>query len=308
MRCLTLVLLVACSGPSPFSVVSFNTGTTEGLPHDADMDDGYTSEQATVSDAHYGDGLAWPAAVEAAQLYFADAQPDLVGFQEMFWAGACPDIPAEHHEGWFCEDWSDGDPTVAQVVLGEGYQVACHPGKPDKCLAVHERFGAIDGCEEAFCLEGLQGAEVDGCGSGARVAWMDVVRPTGDPLRVVHIHGSSGLSDEDQACRTAQFEAAFAQVQTPTVLLGDLNTDPGRWTDLDESAGAFAELAEAAGLGFMTAVGANVEPSYGGVVNIDHVLADSHIGSCITAGIDEGSTPVLETTYFDHHPVRCELE
>lgn len=305
-----LLVTSACGAPEPprFSVITFNTGTTEGLAHDADVDDGYTSEQAAVSDQFYGDGLAWPPAVDAARAYLSEHQPSLVAFQEIFWPGDCADIPQENHAGWYCDGWEAGDPSVAEAILGDAYQVACHPGKADKCVAVHRDFGTFAGCEDAFCLEGMEGAEVEGCGSGARVAWADVDRVGGASLRLVHVHGSSGLTDEDKACREAQFQAAFGAVSLPTVMLGDLNTDPGRWTDLDVSAAAFASAVETSGLHFLTEVGTDVEPTYSGVVNIDHVLSDVFVGGCVTDGVSEGTRPVLETLYFDHHPVRCELQ
>ncbi|TNE86160.1 MAG: hypothetical protein EP330_23020 [Deltaproteobacteria bacterium] len=307
---LALPSVVACGAPEPpqFSVVTYNTGTTEGLPHDDDVDDGYTSEEAAISDQYYGDGLAWPPAIDAARAFFAEDPPALVGFQEMFWGGDCANIPAEQRVGWFCETWSEGDATVAQEVLGAEYQLACHPGKNDKCVAVHRDFGHFGDCEDAVCPDVMEGAEVEGCGSGARVAWVDVNRPGDTRLRLISVHGSSGLTTEDKACRTAQFEAAFAAVELPTILLGDLNTDPGRWTDLDESAAAFSAAVEAASLHFVTEVGEEAEPTYAGVVNIDHVVSDVFVGSCVTHGISEGTAPVYEPVYFDHHPVRCELQ
>lgn len=309
MRVLFPLLLAGCGAPAPpsFSVVSFNSGTTEGLAHDADRDDGYTSEQAAVSDQYYGDGLAWPTAIEAARSWFAAEPPDLVAFQEIFSAEDCLVVPTDQQSGWFCEGWQEGDPTVAETVLGPDYNIACHEGKPDKCIAVHSRFGEIAGCEGSLCPP-IEGAEVEGCGSGARVAWADIERVGGSQLRMVHVHGSSGLSDEDQDCRIAQFEAAFEEVRLPTILLGDLNTDPGRWTELDRSAAAFNQGAEATQLHFISPVGEDVEPSYGGVVNIDHVLSDVFVGGCETPGVSEGLPSVLDTVYFDHHPVRCEVQ
>lgn len=319
------LLLLACtakdevspsdsSAPASLIAVTFNTGTTEGLPHDSEPDDGYTSEDAAVSDEWYGDGLAWVSAVSAAAVFFEAISPDVVVFQEIFWSGECPDIPSEHHPGFICEDWQAGDPTVAQVILGEDYQVMCHPGKPDKCAAVHSRLGTFQGCDEAFCLEGMDGYTVDGCGSGARVG-RGVIDTDSGPITLVNIHGSSGLSGEDEACRLAQLNQVFVDLGDGApgasgernLILGDLNTDPGRWADFDVSAARWNDFV-GEGLPFTahTEVGEDAPGSYGGLADIDHVASDAWTGGCWHAGLED-TTPVLDAVYFDHLPAVCEL-
>lgn len=299
-----------------FVATSFNTGTTDGLPHDAAPDDGYGDEQAALSDTWYGDGLAWSAAVEDAAAFFASTEADIVGFQEIFWSDECAGIPVDAHAGFVCEQWQVGDPTVAQVILGDGWQVACHPGKTDKCLAVRSTLGRFANCEEDFCLEGLAGGQVDGCGSGSRVGRGVVELTDGGSLTVVNVHGSSGLSDDDKACRVAQFEQVFEDLGDGSgepaangesnLILGDLNTDPGRFLS-DPSASYFADAAEAGGFGFHTAVGPDAVPTYSGLANIDHVLSDGFDGDCWAAGIDAGHPAVSDVIYFDHTPQVCAL-
>ncbi len=198
-----LLLLLACSGsddptpattdssptdtgtaPTPILVVTYNTGTTEGLAHDAEPDDGYSSDDAYLSDTWYGDGLAWNPAVDPATTFFARVRPDIVGFQEIFFSDDCATIPEEAHGNFVCTTWMPGDPTVANTILGPDYQVACHPGKSDKCLAVRKDFGTFTGCSEDFCLEGLDGGEIEGCGSGSRVARGVVERTDGSTVTV----------------------------------------------------------------------------------------------------------------------------
>src|SRR5690606_35560323 len=128
-------------------VVTFNTGTTDGLGHHAPPDDAYGSSQAALSDTYYGDGLAWLAAIEDARRFLAATSASIVAFQEIFYSGDCPSIPAEAYPGFVCERWRPGDPTVAQVIVGEGFQVACHLGKADKCIAVDRRLGSFRGCD-----------------------------------------------------------------------------------------------------------------------------------------------------------------
>lgn len=317
---LGLTALLGCSGgddgPSfEMVAVTFNTGTTMGLRHDDPPDDGYTSEDAIVSDEHYGNGLAWLPAVEGTREWLAEVQPDVIGFQEIFHADACADIPPDLHEGFYCETWSPGDPTVAQVILGEGYQVACNLEKPDKCLAVKRSFGTFRGCDQDICLDGLDGARVPDCGGGSRVGRGVIDLVDGGTITVVNVHGTSGVTFDDIACRVQQFEQIFVDLDGApaasgevNVVLGDLNTDPGRLADGDDSAARLLDfVGEGHAFDFVSDVGSRVEPTYAGLFNIDHVMSDALDGSCWTAGVTEGHPDVLEATYFDHKPVVCTL-
>lgn len=300
-----LLLAAGCEAveePLSFRAVTFNTGTSEGMGHDEGPDDGYGEEQAVVSDEWYGNGLAWEDVVRDTIAFFSEVEADVVGFQEIFYSGECADIPAEARAGFVCEGWQPGDPTVAQVILGQGWQVACHEGKSDKCLAVRRSFGSFAGCDDDLCLDGLDGGEVEGCGSGSRVGRGVVELAAGGELTLVNVHGSSGLSGEDKACRAEQFALAFEELADGdrNLVLGDFNTDPGRWAGIDESAAYLAAVAEDSPWRFLTDVGDDAEPTYGGLANIDHVLSDSFTGSC-AAGV------VSEIKYFDHLPQVCEV-
>jgi len=304
-------------GTGPFTAVTFNCGTSEGLPHDAPPDDGYTSEHAALSDRWYGDGLAWSPAVAAARRFFEETDPDVVVFQEVFWTGDCPGIPPEARADFACETWAPGDPTVAQQVLGEGWQVMCHPGKPDKCAAVNLRFGRFRGCDRDLCLEGLEGGRVEGCGSGSRVGRGVIDLAAGGTLTLVNVHGSSGFSRDDMACRERQFRQVFVDLGdgmpaasgSVNLVMGDLNTDPGRAAWIDPSAAFWNEFV-GPGLSFhlLTDAGPGAEPTYGGLFNIDHAASDRLAGTCWTAGVTEGREPVTDAVYFDHRPVVCTIE
>lgn len=322
MRRLTsFVLLVPLLGcpqpepeePPPIVAVTYNTGTSESMGHDALPDDGYTSAHAALSDQWYGDGLAWLPALDAARDFLAVVQPDVIAFQEIFWSDECAGIPAEAHGDFVCESWSDGDLTVAQTILGAGYQVVCHPGKPDKCAAVRASFGRFAGCDDDFCLEGLDGFSVQDCGSGARVGRGLIERTDGEELTLVSVHGSSGIATADEQCRLGQVDQVFVDLGdgepgangASNLILGDFNTDPGRWTGSDVSAARWAEFAgDGLDFHFITDVGPDAVPSYGDLVNIDHVVSDELVGDCWIAGL-EGEAPVIDAVYFDHKPVVC---
>ncbi len=309
----------------PLIVVTFNTGTSSSVLGSLEGEDGYGAEMAERSDAWYGNGLAWRPAVESTKDWFSRFSPDLVVFQEIFWSGDCAGIPEDQQAGFVCDGWQDGDTTVAQTILGDNYQVACHPGKPDKCAAVHHRVGTFEGCEAPFCLEGLVGSTLDGCGSGARVGRGVVVNADGDPvLQLTNIHGSSGLTLDDQDCRVAQIAQVFEDLGAgspaispvlPDIVMGDLNTDPGRFMELDSSAEEWARrvpldatVPRDHGLYFISKTGEDAPGSYGGVADIDHVMADAWSGACdLLLLAPDPPHPVYAPAYFDHRPVVCEL-
>ena len=303
------------AGPVTFVAVTFNSGTSESMGHDLPPDDGYTSAHAKLSDQYYGDGLAWTKAVDATKAFFAQVDPDVVVFQEVFYSEECATIPATAHKDFVCETWKPGDPTVAQVVLGLGWQVMCHPGKPDKCAAVNKRFGSFRGCSSDFCLEGLDGYTVNGCGNGARIGRGLIDLVGGGTLTLVNVHGSSGITGDDQDCRVKQFEQVFVDLGdgqpgaggTRNLVMGDLNTDPGRMALLDKSAKRWNNfVGPGKTFHFVSDVGLQAIPTYAGLFNIDHAASDLLTGSCWSAGT-AGHPPVIQATYFDHKPLVCTM-
>lgn len=319
--------LPACSsdpdepGPVPERgtvVVQFNTGTSEGMGHDAPPEDGYGSAEAAISDQWYGDGLAWLPVVEDVRRFFETVDADIATFQEIFYSGECEGIPADAQTGFVCESWQPGDRTVAQVILGAGWQVACNLGKTDKCAAVNRRFGSFRGCDADLCLDGLAGAEIDGCSSGSRIGRGVIDLAGGGTLTLVNVHGSSGIEQADQDCRVEQFRQVFVDLGLgdgepaangdQNLIMGDLNTDPGRWHDFDESAQLWNEhVGDGKAFRFISEVGPDAPPSYAGFVNIDHVVSDAFVGSCWVAGVTEGHPAVSTVRYLDHNPVVCSI-
>ena len=280
--------LLACAESAPITVVTFNTGLGAA-----------SGEVGERVDTWYGNGLSWPPAMDVAEDSLSRANPDLVAFQEVFDPEECADIPVEEHEGFVCADWKPGDEHVALQVLGEGWELACHPGNTDKCVAVHERLGPI---------EAVDGFPVEGCGSGARVARVTVLTDEGR-LTVVSVHGSSGFDTETEGCRVAQVEQVFVDLGDGepgangrrNLILGDFNTDPGRLAGSSDSATRWNDFVQAP-WAFHTGVDTGLEPSYAGLMDIDHVVSDTFEGDC-THGflIGEGFDA------FDHLPIVCSL-
>ncbi len=290
------------AGPLEFLAVTFNTG-------------GHANGEDDVADEWYGNGLSWTPAVEQTRAFFDALQPDVVVFQEIFHSPDCVGIPAEFHAGYVCEDWSEGDPTVAQLVLGDDYQIACHIGKTDKCAAVRTSFGTFAGCDSDYCIEGLAGGTVDGCGNGSRVGRGVIELVGGGELTVVNVHGTSGILPEDQFCRVDQVNQVFLDLDGQpgasgerNLVLGDFNTDPARSVLFDFSAQRWNDfVGDDLPFHFITDVGTNVLPTYAGVGNIDHQVSDTFDGECWHPGITPGYDPVVDFSYFDHVPAVCQL-
>jgi hypothetical protein len=297
---------------APFVLVTFNTGSGANPPSEGNG--GFGPEQSDISDDWFGNGLAWKTIVDDTTEFFAVLDADIVTFQEIFWPGECEEIPEELHAGFVCEDDPAPDDTVAEQVLGPEYQVACHPGSPDKCIAVKRSFGHIEGCDGDLCLDGLRGTAVEGCGRGARLAAGTIVRADGGPpINVVNVHGTSGFEPTDQDCRVREVDRIFLGTETldplangaVNLIVGDFNTDPGR--GLDVSAARWLDYVGGDHpFQFLTDVGQDAQPTYI-LVNIDHAVSDTFEGDCVHAGITEGTERVTPFVHFDHAPVICTL-
>lgn len=300
-------------------VVTFNTGTTPIMGQD-DHVDGYTDARAAISDQYYGDGLAWVPAVDATRRWIAEVEPDVIVFQEIFHSEECTAVPEDARSGFVCESWVPGDESVIEDVLGAGFQIVCQLGKPDKCAAVRTSVGTFRGCDSSLCLDGLDGARVPDCGGGSRVGRAVIDLADGGTITLATMHGTSGLGDQDQSCRTQQFEQVFVDLGdgsgepaangTRNLVMGDLNLDPFRSLVFDASAIRLAEfVGEDLAFSYLTEVGEDAPGSYAGAFDIDHVMSDAFLGRCWHAGLSDGHEErVYDPSYFDHLPVVCDVQ
>lgn len=305
----------------PLVVLTFNTGTTPRLEHDPKRSHGYGPAEAAISDQWYGNGLAWKPAIRAVRQMIGKVDPDVVAFQEIFDCRRCVAIPDEARRGFVCEDYRAGQPGVAERVLGDDYQIAYHPAKTSKCLAVHRRVGQLRTAQdqEPGEWEGpqlLEGATVAGCGSGARVARGYVDRPDGTTLTIISLHGTSGFKPADQQCRVLQIERIFVDwgdgrpgvSPQNNLILGDFNTDPYRAAELDRSAARWNDfVGPDKRFRYLSRLGPGVPPSYANLADIDHVVSDAYVGTCRRLGVDPETQAVYEGVYFDHVPIVCTL-
>ena len=302
--------------PPPLRVVTFNTGTSLKPSADDGENRGYGRDQWAACDEWYGNGLAWKPIVEDTRAWFAAVDPDIVALQEVFWPGECPDIPEEFWPGFVCEDWTAGYPTVAEQILGNGWQIMCHPGRPDKCAAVNRRVGSFRGCDEDLCLEGMAGYPIEDCGSAVRIARATIDLVDGGVLTLVSIHAKPGMTEEDMACRVLNYKQLFEDMGDGApaangewnLIMGDFNVDPVVMAGLDPSADTVLEyVGDGKPFHFITASAPDSPATYAGYVRIDHVVSDAYSGTCWHAGVTEGHPPVTPAVSFDHHAAVCDI-
>ena len=291
-----------------FVAVTFNTGI-----HPTVGSNGFTSQMNQYLDEYYGHGLVWPPAIDEARAFFDGLQPDVVAMQEFFNLENCADIPVEAREGFVCENWTPGSTTLTELVLGPGYQLACNWEKDDKCIAIKRAFGSIRGCPADTRLDGLYGSEINGCGNGARIGRGVVDLAGGGTVTLVNVHGSSGISGDDQDCRVQQIEQVFIDLGDgnpgangqSNLILGDFNTDPRstvavigdasarRWNDFVGSDHPFDFINEHVA-------------TYQNIFCIDNMVTDVLGGDCWYPGHD-GQPPVSPDDNFDHTPTVCNI-
>ncbi len=314
-----LLLALACAGPpqpAPFVAMTFNIGTTTGLSHD-EGDDGYTQEMSDIADAWYENSLSWNPAEDALADFLAQQTPDVVVFQEMFFDPWCQDIPVAPALDFVCQDYTADRPLQIQRLLGADYQVACALEEEDNCAGIRRSFGRIEGCDEDVCLGGLDGmGPPGGCSNGAKVGTLDIAAEDGRGITLVNVHASSGITEEDMACRTEQLRQIFvdrgdgqpAAWGSTNLVMGDINTDPFLMADWDPSAAEWsAHVGDGLPFGYISSSDEDGEPTYSGLLRIDHVVSDTLTGTCTVPGETPGTEPVIEAVYWDHRPVVCEI-
>ena len=335
--CLAVVLLTACgdddasSGPIELRALTFNGGTTDGLPHDlfegTVRGDGYTSAMAEIADELYENSLSWNPAEAALTRYLAAQRPAIAAFQEIFHDPWCETIPVDPALDFVCRGYSPDRPLQVERLLGPDYQVACAEGQEDNCLGVRRDVGRILDCPlDEPCPGGLAGTgPPDGCSRGARVGRLVVELADGRELVVVNVHGTSGFSGEDMRCRVSQFEQVFVDRGDGTpaadgernLVLGDLNTDPLLLEGLDPSATTWVRFVgdpddpddpdDPRRFRWISSPEPGADASYLGLVRIDHVVSDVGRGSCFVGGVTGGTEPPTDAIYWDHRPVVCDL-
>jgi len=312
--------------PRTFTLVTFNTGTTDNLSHAGDPD-GYTDAMAGIEASFYGNNLAWMKAQQALRTMLETLQPDVLAFQELYYDGLCTDdcagaqasdpaLFASACQGteWACGTWTEDAPITVRRILPDGYAVACAPGHPDNCVAVRKAFGTLKDCDDGPCIDGLDGRPPqNGCTGGARVATAVVQVTDGPEIAVVDVHTVAGTN---QDCRKAQFQQVFedrgdgkpAAFCAHNIVAGDMNIDPflmqydvsvDYWNQHVGEGRPFHYLSSS------SQEGPDTHPW--SFMKLDHVVSDSLQGSCVVLGVTEGTAAPLSegSTYFDHRPVLC---
>jgi hypothetical protein len=302
----------AADGPRTFVAVTFNTGI-----HPPVGPSGLTEQQSQYLNEYYSNGLAWGPPIAEARTFFDTVQPDVVTFQELFYREGCAAIPEEARQGFVCEGWTPGAPTVEQLILGPGYQVACNWGKEDKCAAVKVAFGTFRGCSSDTCLDGLYGSTISDCGSGGRIGRGVIDLVAGGTMTLVNVHGSSGQASADIDCRTQQVDQVFVDLGdgapaasgAVSLVMGDFNTDPRSAVALvlDASARRWADFVGAGSSFHFVNDYVKTYPRDTRLFAIDNLVSNALSGSCWYPGFTAGHPAVSSAGTFDHTPVVCTI-
>ncbi|TNE48497.1 MAG: hypothetical protein EP343_15515 [Deltaproteobacteria bacterium] len=304
--------------PLKLRVMTFNIGTTSGLPHDRDTQDGYTSKEAKVADELYENSLSWNPAEKALTAFLAKTKVDLVGFQEGYHDPWCETITVDPALDFVCKTYSKTRPLQVERLLGPEFQVACAEGQEDNCLGIRKSVGRFKDCPlDKPCLGGIKGkGPPNQCSRGARIGSIEVELYDGTAMTVVLVHGTSGFKPKDQDCRKAQFQQIFedkgdgkpAASGAINLVLGDINTDPFSAVEADISAAYWVKfVGEGKPFRYISSSDPDGPKTYGGLVRIDHVVSDKLTGSCVVPGVSPDEPDVMDIVYWDHKPVICDV-
>lgn len=299
-----------------FRVMTFNTGTTNNVIHKGQG--GYTMEHSEEIAAHYRNNLAWKPAEDALRQFIAEQQPEIVVLQEVYYDGWCKSDPLELPSALdlVCDDYSEDGPLQIERLLGDEYAAACAWHFPDLCVGVRKDFAQMKDCPEDFCLEGLSGFPIEGCSASARVSRAVLTIPGAGELTVVAAHTNAGMSYGDQECRGKQFAQIFEDRGDGTpaasgevnVALGDMNTDPFAFTGADLSLEVWNKyVGEGLPFHYLSADSYDDPITHVAFTHLDHVISDGLTGVCVVYGETPGTSPVSDSSFFDHRPVVCDV-
>ena len=317
--------------PATFTIMTFNTGTSDNLDHQGDPD-GYTNAFAAISAQYFGNNLSWLPGRAGLRFVINTLKPDIVGFQELFYDPNCVDICAGLHtpdsEIWpavcdvggsfVCAVWAEGAELTVRAAVGPDYAIACAPDHNDNCIAVRKDFGTLSSCADGPCINGLDGMKPqDSCTGGARVATGVVTVNGGPEIAVVDVHTVAG--PDNIPCRVTQLKQVFedrgddkpAAFGPHNIVLGDMNIDPFQMSNDDSVTYWNSKVGDGKPFHYLSSSdqsGPNTHPF--SFMKLDHVISDNLTGSCVVLGVSpDTAAPVSEgSTYFDHRPVFCTVD
>ncbi len=241
----------------------------------------------------------------------AQVDADVIALQEVSPPWQCDEID-ERSERRICHpSHVDGQPQVRRLV-GDDYTIACADRYQYDCIAVHQRFGTIEGCAPgSICTQPSPPAKA-GCDDGFTVTGFRVVPHAASPLTLVNVHPQSGPEAECRRHQLAQVFGGPAPLvgSSRALVTGDFNLDP--YADQDVSAD-FLRFVVGDGKRFQFHSGsAEHQPPYitASYINgdhvYDHVVSDFAAGTCRTLGA-AGTGRLDGGTGTDHRALLCDL-
>jgi endonuclease/exonuclease/phosphatase family metal-dependent hydrolase len=245
----------------------------------------------------------------------AGHDPDVVVLQEVTSKPQCDALDEPHRERACHQAVVADQPWQIRRLVGDDFTIACEPRRGFECVAVHRRFGAIEGCADGALCDGLAEPTEPGpgCDGGFTISAVTVRPVAAAPFRLINGHPDSSSA----ACREHALDqvfggaAALAPAGQPSLIAGDLNLDP--FHDDDPSVALWRQHV-GDGRRFRYHSGpAEAEPPYptafsllGGRV-LDHVVSDFAVGRCVTLGEAPGTVRLDDGSGTDHRALRCDL-
>lgn len=304
-----LVALAACVDPAP-SPPESNHVPTPGVMRLVQANVG----NAAATCFPYQFKLCYAATEARIRDQLAHHDADVIALQELVAGWQCAGM-VESSSARVCHVSQLAVVEQARRLVGDDYTIACDDRNQYDCIAVHTRFGVIDGCAPGgHCVDaGATAPAGPGCDEGFTVAGFDIIPHAAPAFTLVNVHPPSGGAVE---CRRHQLAAIFEGERAlagaaRALVTGDFNMDPYHSSDASidlfrRHVGPDRRFAYHSGI-------AEADPPYPTAVYIhgafvyDHVASDFARGACQTLGVASGTLRLDGGSGTDHRALLCDL-
>ena len=246
-------------------------------------------------------------------------KPDVAVLMEVLDADYCDEGTWEGDPDLPCTGAPDREPyQQIRRLVGDDYTITCDGIAHYDCIAVRSARIAIEQCPggELCMAMSTTPAHPEECvdsGGITSVSRVDATLADGRGFRVIAAHPLNAITEDDDACRHAQYRLALDELpgDRDAIAAGDMNFDPYRFPDLFPS-GEYWHTVVGEGNRFVahSVFEDPPVPTWSGIVTLDYVLSDFLTGhDCEIWGETPGTDPIDgDLGRADHDAVYWELE